>query len=155
MYLSPYKANLINTFQTIKWIDYRRKAWLNMIASMETRCYLSLKDHLFSYLKLKRTYLKLKRTSCVTTDANTFVWKYMNATVQDNNTNVYRLNSIQFNSKKVFKDGDPVILQLIFPGAIQTCKQIQQFSIHIYKTTQVHRTNTGKHNVTFHTKTYP
>ena len=79
----------------------------------------------------------------------------MNATVQDNNTNVYRLNSFQFNSKRLVKDGDPVILQLIFPGAIQTCKQIQQLFIHIYKTTQVHRTNTGKHNLHFHTKTYP
>ena len=29
---------------------------------------------------------------------------------------------------------------------------IQQFFIHIYKTTQVHRTNTGKHNLHFHTK---
>ena len=29
-------------------------------------------------------------------------------------------NSIQFNSKTLFKDGDPVSSQLIFPGAIQT-----------------------------------
>jgi len=50
---------------------------------------------------------------------------------------------IQFNSNTLFKDGDPVSLQLIFPGAITTCKQIQHFFIHIYKTTQVHRTNTG------------
>ena len=42
------------------------------------------------------------------------------------------------------------IKKLIFPGAIQTCEQIQVF-IHIYKTTQVHRTNTGKHNLHFHT----
>jgi len=62
--------------------------------------------------------------------------------------------SIQFNSKTLFKDGDPVNLQLIFPGAIQTCKQIQQLFIHIYKTTQVHLTITGKHNLHFHTKTY-
>ena len=55
---------------------------------------------------------------------------------------------IQFNSKTLFKDGDPVSLQLIFPGAIQ----IQQLFIHIYKTTQVHRTITGKHNLHFHTK---
>jgi len=61
----------------------------------------------------------------------------------------------QFNSKTYFKDGDPVSLHLIFPqGAIQTCKQIQQLFIHIYKTTQVHQTNTGKHNLHFHTKTY-
>ena len=50
---------------------------------------------------------------------------------------------------------NPLSLQLICPGAIQTCKQIQQLFIHIYKTTQVHRTNTGKHNLHFHTKTYP
>ena len=64
-------------------------------------------------------------------------------------------NSIKLNSQTLFKDGDPVTVQPIFPGAIQTCKQIQQFSIHIYKTTQVHQTNTGKHNLHFHTKTYP
>jgi len=59
---------------------------------------------------------------------------------------------IQFNSKTLFKDGDPVSLKLFFPGAIQTCKQIQELFIHIYKTTQVHRTITGKHNLHFHTK---
>jgi len=47
------------------------------------------------------------------------------------------------------------IKKLIFPGAIQTCEQIQQLFIHIYKTTQVHRTNKGKHNLHFYTKTYP
>jgi len=61
-------------------------------------------------------------------------------------------NSIQFNSKTLFKDGDPVSLKFIFPGAIQTCKQIQQLFIHLYKTTQGHRTITGKHNLHFHTK---
>jgi len=40
----------------------------------------------------------------------------------------YHNEIIQFNSKTLFKDGDPVSLQLIFPGAIQTCKQI----IHTY-----------------------
>ena len=64
----------------------------------------------------------------------------------------YCVTSIQFNSKTLFKDGDPVSLQLIFPGAITTCKQIQQLFIHIYKTTQVHQTITGKHNLHFHTK---
>ena len=59
---------------------------------------------------------------------------------------------IQFNSKTLFKDGDSVSLKLIFPGAIQTCKQIQQLFIHIYKTTQVHQTITGKHTLHFHTK---
>ena len=59
---------------------------------------------------------------------------------------------IQFNSKTLFKDGDPVSLKLFFPGAIQTWKQIQELFIHIYKTTQVHRTITGKHNLHFHTK---
>ena len=34
--------------------------------------------------------------------------------------------SIQFNSKTLFKDGDPVSLQLIFPGAIQTYTTIVQ-----------------------------
>jgi len=28
-------------------------------------------------------------------------------------------HGVQFNSKTLFKDGDPVSLQLIFPGAIQ------------------------------------
>jgi len=65
------------------------------------------------------------------------------------------VNVAQFNSKTVFKDGDPVSLQLFFPVAIPTCEQIQQVCIHIYKTTQVHRTTTGKHNLHFHTKTYP
>jgi len=38
-----------------------------------------------------------------------------------------------FNSETLFKDGDPVSSQVIFPGPIQTCDQtIQQF-IHIYK----------------------
>ena len=44
--------------------------------------------------------------------------------------------SIQFNSKALFKDGDPVSLQLIFPGAIQTCEQYNNFS-YIY--TKQHR----------------
>jgi len=59
---------------------------------------------------------------------------------------------IQLNSETLFKDGDPVSLKLIFPGVIQTCKQIQQVFIDIYKTTQVHQTITGKHNLHFHTK---
>ena len=36
--------------------------------------------------------------------------------------------SIQFNSKTLFKDGDPVSLQLIFPVAIQTCEQYNNCS---------------------------
>ena len=48
-------------------------------------------------------------------------------------------HSIQFNSKTLFKDGDPVSLQLIIPGAIRTCKQIQPFFIHIYKKSDTHR----------------
>jgi len=32
-------------------------------------------------------------------------------------------DSIQLNSKTLFKDGDPVSSQFIFPGAIQTCEQ--------------------------------
>ena len=36
--------------------------------------------------------------------------------------------SIQFNSKTLFKDGDPVSLQLIFPVAIQTCEQYNKCS---------------------------
>ena len=68
------------------------------------------------------------------------------------------VNRMQFNSKPLYKDGDPVSLQLIFPGAILTCKQIQHVCIHIYKTTHVHRTNTGKHRqtqLTLSYKTYP
>ena len=34
---------------------------------------------------------------------------------------VYISMLIQFNSKTLVKDGDPVSLQLILPGAIQTC----------------------------------
>ena len=34
---------------------------------------------------------------------------------------------IQFNSKTLFKDGDPVSLKLIFPGVIQTCEQYNSF----------------------------
>ena len=36
--------------------------------------------------------------------------------------------SIQFNSKTLFKDGNPVSSQLIFPGAIQTCEQYTNYS---------------------------
>ena len=43
---------------------------------------------------------------------------------------------IQFNSKTLFKDGDPVSSQLIFPGAIQTCEQYNNCS-YIY--TKQHR----------------
>jgi len=43
---------------------------------------------------------------------------------------------IQFNSKTLFKDGDPVSLQLIVPGAIQTYQQYNNFS-YIY--TKQHR----------------
>jgi len=35
-------------------------------------------------------------------------------------TGVRLAGSIQFNSKTLFKDGDPVSLKLIFPGATQT-----------------------------------
>ena len=45
-------------------------------------------------------------------------------------------NSIQFNSKTLFKDGDPISLQLIFPGAIQTFEQYNNCS-YIY--TKQHR----------------
>jgi len=43
---------------------------------------------------------------------------------------------IQFNSNTLFKDGDPVSLQLIFPGAIQTFEQNNNYS-YIY--TKQHR----------------
>jgi len=42
----------------------------------------------------------------------------------------------QFNSKTLFKDGYPVSLQLIFPGAIQTC---EQYNICSYIYTKQHR----------------
>ena len=60
--------------------------------------------------------------------------------VDNKSITVTAKNSIQFNSKTIFKDGDPVSLKLIFPGAIKTWKQIQQLFIHIYKTKQVHQT---------------
>ena len=43
-------------------------------------------------------------------------------------------SSIQFNSiqNTLFKDGDPVSSQLIFPGAIQTCDQTIQHFLHTY-----------------------
>jgi len=40
--------------------------------------------------------------------------------------------SIQFNSKTSFKDGALLSLKPIFPGAIQTCKQMQQLFMNIY-----------------------
>jgi len=47
------------------------------------------------------------------------------------------LNGIEFNLiQTLFKDGDPVSLQLIFPGAIHTCEQYNIFS-YIY--TKQHR----------------
>ena len=58
---------------------------------------------------------------------------------------------IQFNSKTSFKDGYPVSLKLIFPRAIQTCKQIQQLFIHIYKT---HTGSSEKHRQTQLTLSY-
>ena len=42
--------------------------------------------------------------------------------------NVHHVDSIQFNSKALFIDGDPVSLQLIFPGVIQICEQYNKFS---------------------------
>ena len=60
--------------------------------------------------------------------------------VDNKSITVTAKNSIQFNSKTIFKDGDPVSLKLIFPGAIKTWKQIQQLFKHIYKTKQVHQT---------------
>ena len=63
--------------------------------------------------------------------------------------------SIHFNSNTLFKDGDPVSLKPIFPGAIQTCEQYNICFRQIYKTTQVHRTNTGTHNLHFHTTPQP
>ena len=45
------------------------------------------------------------------------------------------VSSIQFNSKTVFKDGDPVSLQLIFHGAIQTCEQYNILHTYIQNNT--------------------
>jgi len=52
--------------------------------------------------------------------------------------------------KTLFKDGDPVSSQLIFTGAIQTCTI--HFFIHIYEN---NTSSSDKHNLHFHTKTYP
>ena len=67
--------------------------------------------------------------------------------------------SIQFNSKTLFKDGDPVSLQLIFPGDIQTCKQYNMCS-YIYTKqhrfigqTQAHTTYTFIQNISINTHT--
>ena len=40
----------------------------------------------------------------------------------------FTLYTVQFNSKTLFKDDDPVSSQLIFPGAIQTCEQYNNYS---------------------------
>jgi len=60
--------------------------------------------------------------------------------------------AIQFNSKPLYNDGDPVSSQLIFPGTIQTCDQtIQHLFIHIYK----HNTGSSdKHRQTQLTLSY-
>jgi len=65
---------------------------------------------------------------------------------------LFLLNSIQFNSIFLFKDGDPLRLQLIFSGAIQT----NEHYVHTYI-----QNNTGssdKHRqtqLTLSYKTYP
>ena len=66
---------------------------------------------------------------------------------------------IQFNSKTLLKDGDPVSLKLIFPGAIQTCEQYNNFS-YIYTKqhrfngqTQAHTTYTFIQNISYLTYT--
>ena len=54
------------------------------------------------------------------------------------------------NSETLFKDGDPVSLQLIFSGAIQTCEQYNAYHTYIH-------TNTGssdKHRQTQLTLSY-
>ena len=58
--------------------------------------------------------------------------------IQFNTTryNSIQFNTTQFNSNTLFKDGDPVSSQLIFPGAIQTCEQYNNFP-YIYE--QKHR----------------
>ena len=67
--------------------------------------------------------------------------------------------SIQFNSKTLFKYGDPVSLQFIFPGAIQTCDQYNNFS-YIYtkqhrfiRQTQANTTYTFIQNISINTHT--
>jgi len=62
--------------------------------------------------------------------------------------------SIQFNSNKLFKNGDPVSLKLIFPGAIQICEHYNTFYAYIQNNTGL----SDKHRqtqLTLHTKTYP
>ena len=66
----------------------------------------------------------------------------------------YMLLLLFFNSKTLFKDGDPIRLQLIFPGAIQTCKQ---YNICSYIYTKQHRFNgqtQANTTYTFLQKTY-
>ena len=66
------------------------------------------------------------------------------------------VTSIQFNSKTLFKDGDPVNLHLSSLGPSKHVNNTTIFHTYIQnKLTQVHQTNTGKHNLHFHTKTYP
>jgi len=52
----------------------------------------------------------------------------------------YIFPSIQFNSKTLFKDGDPVSSQVIFPGAIQTCDQTKQhFTTYTFIQKHIHK----------------
>ena len=55
-----------------------------------------------------------------------------------------------FNSKTLFKDGDPVSLQLIFPGAIQTCDNTTMCHTYIQNNTG----SSDKHSQTQLTRSY-
>ena len=59
---------------------------------------------------------------------------------------------IQFNSKTLFKDGDPISFKTYLPWGHPNMKTNTTI-IHTYiKTKQVHQKITGKHNLHFHTK---
>jgi len=64
-------------------------------------------------------------------------------------------NSIQFNSKTLFKDGDPVSLQLISPGAIQTSEQYNNFSYIYTKQHRFIKKTQANTTYNFIQKTYP
>ena len=73
MYLSPYKANLINTFQTIKWVDCREQSLTHCICVGGNEMLFDIKHRLFSYLKLKNV-LHFHRRKYIHLELHAFYW---------------------------------------------------------------------------------
>ena len=77
MYLSPYKANLINTFQTIKWVDCREQSLTHCICVGGNEMLFDIKHRLFSYLKLKNV-LHFHRRKYIHLELHAFYWTRQN-----------------------------------------------------------------------------